>query len=250
MPKLNQILALVGGEKGRAESVITKLYHMLQKTALLHGLTRVYRPKDEDNGEHLPPEGTRVQLRVRDAIQEARAAWTKLWNLVAIQDLTNTVATAEILIDGEVLVEALPPTHLLFLEKQLVDLHTFVSKLPTLDPAYQWTFDPAADCYATPQTETVRTKKVLRNHLQAPATKEHPAQVQVYTEDVIIGYWTKIEFDGGIPEKERNDMLARVRQLQDAVRIAREKANSCEVKEVSVAPLLEYVFRNASSGSS
>jgi len=39
-----------------------------------------------------------------------------------------------------------PATYLLFLEKQLTDLHTLVSKLPVLDASETWVFDQAADC--------------------------------------------------------------------------------------------------------
>ncbi|MBA2680632.1 MAG: hypothetical protein H0U76_19830 [Ktedonobacteraceae bacterium] len=46
------------------------------------------------------------------------------------------------------------------LEKQLVDLHTFVRKLPVLDPSETWTLDSSADCWATEPVQTLKTKKV------------------------------------------------------------------------------------------
>jgi hypothetical protein len=49
------------------------------------------------------------------------------------------------------------PPYLLFLEKQLVDLHTFVKKLPVLDASDSWSYDASADCYATDPVQTVRT---------------------------------------------------------------------------------------------
>src|SRR5581483_8802586 len=108
-----------------------------------------------------------------------------------------------------------PVTYLLFLEKQLVDLHTFVEKLPTLDPAKQWKFDNASDTWATEPVQTVKTKKVPRNHVKAEATDRHPAQVEVYHEDVLTGRWTTTEFSGAIPATERNALLDRVKKLQD-----------------------------------
>ena len=123
----------------------------------------------------------------------------------------------------------MPVTYLLFLEKQLVDLHTFVKKLPVLDAAESWTFDESADCYATEPVQTVRTKKVPRNHVKAEATEKHPAQVEVYYEDVTVGYWKTVKFSGALPAKRVNELLERVEKLQQAVKFAREEANGTEV---------------------
>ena len=72
------------------------------------------------------------------------------------------------------LLSDVPVTYLLFLEKQLVDLHTFVRKLPVLDASETWAFDASADCWATEAIQTVRTKKIPRNHVKAEATEHHP----------------------------------------------------------------------------
>ena len=64
-------------------------------------------------------------------------------------------------VDGKVLLSQVPATYLLFIEKQLVDLHTFIKKLPVLDPSETWAFDPSADCWATEPVQTVKTKKFL-----------------------------------------------------------------------------------------
>ena len=78
---------------------------------------------------------------------------------------------------------------------------------------------------------------------KAEATREHPAQVQVYHEDVVIGYWTKTDFSGAIPERRQRELLARVEQLQDAVKKARETANTTEVEwQKQAANLLTFVF--------
>ena len=84
---------------------------------------------------------------------------------------------------GEFLARDVPVTHLLFLEKQLTDVHTFVAKLPLLDPAEDWADepDPVSGTWKTHPAKTVRSKKVPRNHRVAEATQQHPEQVQVYT---------------------------------------------------------------------
>jgi ACT domain-containing protein len=245
MAKLNQIIAVASGKKSRAQAGITEVYHKLQKTAMLDGISRTYRPKDDD-GEKLPAESKRVQLRVADALAEAQAILSDVFDVVATQDKANTTACADVAVDGKVIVPQVPVTTLLFLEKQLTDIHTLVEKLPTLDPADDWEYSAEADCWASKPYETTRTKKIPRNHVLAEATKEHPAQVNVFTEDVVVGFWQTTKFSGAIPESSKRDTLKRVRKLQDAVKAAREEANGADVKDVQIAkPLFAFIFEQS-----
>lgn len=242
MPKLNQIIAVCKGKKSHAQKVLTEVHHKVQKPELLTGISRTYRPKDED-GDKLPPESKRVQYTVKEAVADASAVLNELFDIVATQDQANTTASADVVVNGTAVLKDVPVTHLLFLEKQLVDLHTFVEKLPVLDPAYDWSFSDEADCFATPAQETTRTKKIPKSFVAYEATKEHPAQVQVFNEDVIAGYWSTVAFSGAIPASEKNAMLARVRQLQEAVKLAREQANGQEAPDFRTGKaVLSFIF--------
>ena len=64
MTRLNQIIAVEKGVKSRSFQELTDAHHALQKPALLSGISRTYRPKDEE-GEQLPPESTRCRSRPR-----------------------------------------------------------------------------------------------------------------------------------------------------------------------------------------
>jgi hypothetical protein len=112
-------------------------------------------------------------------------------------------------------------------------VHTFVAKLPLLDPAEDWedAIDPVTGCWKTRPAQTVRSKKVPRNHVVAEATREHAAQVQVYTEDVPSGDWTTVKFSGALPATRVRLLLDRVEELQRAVKYAREEANGTEVTD-------------------
>ncbi|MGH2508231.1 MAG: hypothetical protein ACRDHZ_12630, partial [Ktedonobacteraceae bacterium] len=126
---------------------------------------------------------------------------------------------------------------------QLVDLHTFIKKLPILDASETWAFDQSADCWATEPMMTTKTKKVPRNHVKAEATEHHPAQVEVYYEDVTVGNWRTIKFSGSLPAKRVNELLARVEKLQEATKFAREEANSMETGDVKTGEaILGYLF--------
>ena len=129
-----------------------------------------------------PPESTKVQIKAEEVIQQTAAILTRLFDVTATKDWTNCVSRADVVMDGQTLLAQVPVTYLLFLEKQLVDLHTFVKKLPTLDASETWTFDASADCWATEAVQTVKTKKIPRNHVKAEATDNHPAQCVHYTQ--------------------------------------------------------------------
>jgi hypothetical protein len=243
MPKLNQVNALVTARKGDAEKQITELYKLIQKDQLFTGRERTYRPLDEVNGQKLPPESQRVQQRADDLIRQAREKWTELWNLVLTQDTGNQSAKADIVVDGAVLMSNVPITTLLFLDKQVNDLETFISKLPTPDPAEEWTHDPNTGLLRGKANESLRTSKEPTVIVKYEATKEHPAQTELFTKDVPVGTWTQIMYSGCIATDKKNAMLTRVRKLQDAIKVAKEQANLIEVERQKAGePLLGYVF--------
>ena len=230
MAKLNQIIAVEKGVKSKSFQDITAAHHKVQKPALLAGISRTYQPKDEE-GEQLPPESTRVQIKAEEVLREISTSLTRLFDVTATKDWANCSARADVSVDGRTVLTDVPVSYLLFLEKQLTDLHTFVKKLPVLDAAESWSLDPSTDCWKTDPVRTIRTKKVPRNHVKAEATEKHPAQVEVYYEDVPIGYWTTLKFSGALPARRANELLERVEKLQQAVKFAREEANGVEVTD-------------------
>ncbi|SMD23487.1 DUF7873 family protein [Kibdelosporangium aridum] len=230
MTKLNQIVAVEKGIKTRSFQELTDAHHALQKSGLLSGISRTYRPKDEE-GEQLPAESTKVQVKAEETLRKTGEILTRLFDVTATKDWANRTAKADVKIDGETLLADVPVSYLLFLEKQLVDLLTFVRKLPRLDAAESWEYDASADCWATEPVQTVRTKKIPRNHVKAEATEKHPAQVEVYYEDVTVGYWKTVKFSGAMPAKRINELVERVEKLQQAVKFAREEANGAEITQ-------------------
>ncbi|MEL6310420.1 MAG: hypothetical protein AAFQ52_19930, partial [Chloroflexota bacterium] len=84
---------------------------------------------------------------------------------------------------------------------------------------------------------------IPRNHVKAEATKEHPAQVEVYYEDIVVGNWQTIKYSGALPASRVAVLKERVRALQEAVKFAREEANSAEVDEQTVGEtIFNYIF--------
>jgi hypothetical protein len=158
----------------------------------------------------------------------------RLLDLVATVDFGNQLATANVTVDGVNILESVPVSTLLFLEKKLIDFATFVSKLPVLDPSETWeNGDDAVSFKSVPSTKT-RTKKIPRNHVKAPATDKHPAQVELYYEDVVVGDWTTINYSGAVTQQRQRELASRVAKLQRAVKLAREEANNTVVVDQSI----------------
>jgi hypothetical protein len=242
MTKLNQIIAVEKGVKSKAVQTFTQIHQVTQRAALFSGISRTYQPKDEE-GEALPPESTRVQFTAQQAINVVAEALGRLFDVAATRDWANCAARADIVVDGNVLIPKVPVTHLLFLEKQLVDLRTFVEKLPVLDPAETWSLDAASAAWRTDPVQTVKTKKIPRNHVKAEATERHPAQVEIYYEDVPVGYWTTVKFSGALPQTRVIELLRRVDALSVAVKHAREEANATPVTDQHVGEVVfGYLF--------
>lgn len=241
MTKLHQLIAVANTRKSDATSEMTKIYQMLQKPDLLAGLTKTYRPANEE-GEKLPDERINVRFTVEEGLTNVRQTLEMLLNTIGSQELSNTEAKADVMVDGKVLLKDAPVAYLLFLEKQLLNLQNIIGKIPTLDPAHTWELDPSSGYYRSEKQETHRTKKVPKVVVLHAPTKEHPAQTQLLQEDILAGYWEKYDFSGAVPAMVKNEMLERVKQVQEAVKFAREQANSVEVKDYKSTKLLEYIF--------
>ena len=88
MARLNQIIAIEKGVKTRAHQELTDTHHTLQKPALLAGISRTYRPKDEE-GEQLPAESTKVQVKAEEILRKTADVLTELFDVTATKDYTN-----------------------------------------------------------------------------------------------------------------------------------------------------------------
>ena len=231
--RLNQAVALATGKKTEAKADLTKLYQGLNNVDLFKGLSRTYQPID-DGGEQFPPESKLLQMRVTSLLKQVATISGDLFDVVATQEAGNTVAKANVEVDGAVILADVSVPYLLFLEKQLNDILTVFGKLPVNDPAQEWFWDSDNSFYRAAEVKTAKTKKIPRVLEKAPATDKHPAQVDVYHEDVVTGYWTKVDFSGALSSRDRANLVERVRKLRDGVIKARELANSQEVQPVKV----------------
>lgn len=250
MTQLNQIIAVEKGVRSKTTRELTDAHRATQTPDRLSGITRTYQPRDED-GEKLPGESTLVQETVEQLNERVADTLTRLFDVTATKDWANADAAADVVVLGDddvpdFILEDVPVTYLLFLEKELEKVRTYVAKLPTLDPAFKWEPAPTAGegVWRTVPVVTTKTKKVPKAHVLYPHSDKHPAQVQAYTEDVVIGDWTTVRFSGAVTQERRQELLERVDRLVQAVKFAREEANTETVEDVKVGKqVFDYLFR-------
>lgn len=250
MPKLHQIVAILATVKKNTAEAFTAAYHLLQKPALFSGMSKTYHPFDDEasksevRADRRSDEMQQVQQSVKEQFAVITKNLAELVDTTLTQDFGNTQARGTINVDGLKL-ENIPATSLLFLEKHLKDMRTVLSKTPVRDGSHVWTYSEEDDAYVTKPYTTFQTKKVMRNHVMAPATDKHPAQVQVYNEDVQVGEVLTRHLSTAISLKERNEMAERVDRLIAAVIAAREQANDIEVerREGLGKALADFIFK-------
>jgi prolyl oligopeptidase PreP (S9A serine peptidase family) len=160
--------------------------------------------------------------------------------VTARKDWTNNTAKADVVVDGEILIMNAPVTYLLTLEKELTDVRTFIEHLPILDTSEDWHSDTSSGLAKTKETRTHRTKKKAKAIVLHPATKEHPAQTQLVSEDVLVGYWHTVKHSGAISRQEKLQLLEKAETLVNAVKEAREAAN--DVEETNTPKIGRTVF--------
>lgn len=232
--KLTVILGLLKGAKTRTHANVSAIHHQSTKPALYAGQIRTYQPR-EDDGEQRPAESQKVQLKAADVLKELSDQLSRHWDLALWRDEGNTHARADVIVDGVTLATQVPATFLLFLEKQLHDWRTAVTKIPTLATDQSWEYDETTGLHRTDPVKSASTKKLLRNHVLAKATDKHPEQVKTYEEDVPVGDWTTVRLSGALPVPLQRVLVERVDKLLDGVKSARERANLVEVDEVKIA---------------
>ena len=110
MARLNQVLAVEKNVKAHAYSEIGELDKANQKPTLFDGFNKIYTTRADD-GESLPPEIKRVQMRVKDVLKTLYRATTQLLDTAATKDYANCGATADVIVDDVVIVANAPVTH-------------------------------------------------------------------------------------------------------------------------------------------
>lgn len=192
-----------------------------------------------------------VTTTVYDTLEYALDIFGKAEDLQYQKNETNRQATGTVLWRGEPLLIDMPVDELLGLEARLTKLKLLYAEVPTLDATKHW--DQAANIGQNvwmtkfPE-ETTKTDKQIIPLILKDATKEHPAQVQAFNKDVVVGKFTTIKRSGAATALQKAEGIKRIDELLIEIKQARMRANEAQVVKGGIAkvllPLLLEPFRN------
>lgn len=243
MSVLHELLPVRDELKGERKKLVEEAQTTFdKKAALFMGQQRDFSPFDEAlKAQEATSERKELDTTVRAKLDYLFNHLTRYMDVALQVDATNMTAVADIVIDGKVLARSVPATFLLTLESELRDLRTMANAIPTLAPgkAYEKdaTLGPNVWRQVNPE-ESFRTNKVIMHKILVQPTKEHPAQVEKWTETVNVGKYVTHAWFGSMSSAEKSELLGRIDALSRAVKEARQRANGTTVCHVTIGQAL------------
>lgn len=230
MAKLHELLAVEGSLENQARTCLNDLRQTFEKKHHLFTEKLVTFTGNTEGASPVTEAQSKMETTVRQELAWIARHTTKSLDASFQVALTNTTAKATITL-GSLVIEDVPVTALLELEKRLSELLTLFKAIPTLDPAKGFTADSTRGkgFYQAREVRETRTKKASVKVVLYDATPEHPAQVQLVPEDVPVGTIQKQEWSSMLTPAEKGDLLDRTEDLIRAVKQARSRANEAEV---------------------
>jgi hypothetical protein len=233
---LHELLAV---EQGRAETS-NRLVKEATKTlgtkrSIFEGMQKSHEVFDEDKQNlKQATEHKEVESTVAEQLEFVGTEVAAYWDVILQKDEANQRAKADIIINGIVLVQNVPSTTLLGMEKKLISLQALYNAIPTTDSATAWEKDEnyaKAGVWRSKYALERQHKVTVRDwQIVAPATDRHPAQVQEISKEEILGKYVVTTFSGALSPLDKAEKLERLTALIRAVKEARQRANITEVQ--------------------
>lgn len=246
MAQLHEVLAVEDSLKKVANKLTLESKKTLNKDNLFMGQTRSLKMFDQDL-EHL---NTTTHLKLETTVSEnldyTLKAIAKYWDAVAQKDKANQVATADVIVDSVLILKDVPATTLLGLETKLNELRPLLEAIPTLPPGIEWIENPDAEKANVYKTKVPiiqqKSEKEIEAKVLYAATKEHPAQVKEYTVNKVVGNYETVQQCGMVSSHTKAILISRLESMQNAVKQARQRANTAKVEPVKVAGnIFDYI---------
>jgi len=197
---------------------------------------KFFEEKKEEEAKAFQEEKT-IDTTVDQKLEYVWKSLSKYFDCVAQKESTNQNAIGTVEIDGKIIMENVPATLLLGFETRLKKVREIYMAIPTLPPGMEWTEDTEKGSgifKAKNPDVNHKTKKVIQHKIIVQATKEHPAQIERWNEDIPIGQSITTKWSGMISPAKKSEYLTRIDRLLYEVKKARQRANDTEVTNISV----------------
>jgi hypothetical protein len=249
MGKLCEVIAVEKGLQGTCQKILEEATKTLKdKEAHFVGFHKRYEPfAEEEKTTESIDEHKAMDTTVRAKLLYMFESFVNYVDAVAQKEATNQVAKADLVVDGIIILEKVPATSLLTLETQLTAIRGVFEQIPTLPPGIDFEKDPqhGTDVWKRVHDDvTFRTRKEPKSKVLYDATKEHPAQIEKWSENVNIGKYITTFWYGMLSPSEKSEMLAKIDKLIRSTKQARQRANTTEVVHTNIGQkLVDYLMK-------
>ena len=240
MTKLHEVLAVEGDREGIAKRIINETSGVFRgKHNLFLGGTKTLKMDQagHESAEAAAMEVQEVVTTVGERLKYTQDAVTQWFDVVLTKEATNQSAKADLVVDGITIVSDAPATFLLGLENKLKAFRAVYDDIPTLAPGVVWEEDTVAGrgIYRSSTSDVrAKTAKVPQFKVLYEATKEHPAQIERWNEEVVVGKFVQTVQSAMMPASRKSEILGRLDKLIQATKQARMRANSVEIVDSKV----------------
>jgi hypothetical protein len=257
--KLHELLAVEGDLEGTYKSILEETTGTFtKKPQHFMGAEKKCRIFDENRKDETPPaQRQEIVTTVPEKIEYTAGHIIRYLDAVLQKEATNQIAIADLDVSGIAIGKDLPATFLLGLETKLKHIRKVFAAMPTLPPSIKWESDEGIgkDIYRRVHPEqSFKTAKTIIHKVLVPAQfpKEGeggtslPAQIERWEENQNVGEYTTEQWSGMVTPTEKSKILGRIDQLVRATKKARQRANSAEVKKVSIGKnIFDFIIGSA-----
>lgn len=248
MSKLHELLAVESDLDNTYKKVIEEARNTFaKKPNLFFGSEKRLEPF-QDGQPDTPVEYMELSETVPTKLSYVHEHCTRYFDAVLQKERTNQEARADIVIDGEVVAEAVPATFLLGMENKLKTIRTMYDSIPTLPSGVAWqsSVDRGEHIYQAVHPEKkYKTAKTFKHKVLYESTEHHPAQIEKWEETENVGMYVSEKWSGMITPRQKSDLIKRLDTLLRAVKRARQRANNTKVIKSNIAKtLFDYVVQD------
>lgn len=241
MAKLFELLAVEKDLATKAKATLSNTQSVFSSPDNFLGFTTKFSKLVEDKLD-LQDENRPLPNNVDAQLDIVENDISNYINTTLAKEMANTSAFESVEIDGEKFFEDMSATALLSLETKLDELHKLYSVIPTLPLGAKWNNDSSLDCFVSADRKQIRTEKTSKVIVLYEATKEHPAQTQLVTTDIPAYEVERTVYAGMLTAADKRLRLERLEKLQQAVKKARQRANTVEVENKDFASkIFKYI---------
>ena len=245
MPKLHELLAVMADTTNASQAVTKETITVFSKKPdHFRGQSRTVSFFEESRAGENVTENKEMVTTVADKLDHTFRSVGRHYDALLQLEEANGRAKANLVVNGVTIVEDVPATFLLGLESRLKSVREVILAIPTLEMSVKWTPDAnlGEGVYRSEPTVAMKTEKSLKSRILVEPTKEHPAQVEKWTEDVPVARIETTFTSSMITPHEKSAMLLRCDKMISAVKKARQRANTVDVKDLHIAKeIFEYI---------